>query len=333
VLGKKLAVDLGTQTVRMVVKGEGAITSEPSVVALRTDDHLTAGLFGGGALRAAAEDSELRLLRPVAGGSLVDEAALRTLLNHVMIRAIGRQRIFKPDVVMTVMAALTGDERRLMLDAAMQSGARTAYLLDAVVAGAIGSGMPVSSAAGHLAIDVGAGKTEIAVLAQEGTVAGRCLAGHGGDRLAVSIAAHVHRKHGVELDLAAAEDIAASLACVGIHEERRFEVMGRLHNAARPVTVTSTELTPVLDAHVRPIAIALDEVLAETPPGLRDDVHRAGIVMFGGAARLEGLDRYLSASCRMRVRVDGEPQLSVIRGTGYSLDNLDVLKRNFMYIR
>jgi len=231
------------------------------------------------------------------------------------------------------MSSLGGDERRLLLDAAMQSGARTAYLLNAVVAGAIGSGTPVSSASGHLAVDIGAGKTEIAVLAQEGTVAGRSLAGHGGDRLAACIAEHVRTANGVALPAPTVEDIATSLACVGVHEERRLHVTGDRNGEAVDITITSTELAPCLDAYVRPIAVALHEVLSETPAALQDDIHRSGIVMFGGAARLEGLDRYLSASCGARVRLDGEPHLSVIRGTGYSLDNLDVLKRNFMYIR
>jgi rod shape-determining protein MreB len=331
-LGKKIGIDLGTASVRLVVKGEGILVTEPSVVAIRHGDVL-ASLMGAAALDAASDDADLRLHRPLLGGSIADPVAARALVSHLVTRAVGRQRIFKPDVVIAAMSLLPGDQRRALLEAAMLAGARTAYLLDAPVAAAMGCGMNLSGANGHLVIDIGAGKTDIAVLAMEGTVAGRCLPGHGGQRLHATVAEHVRDAYGVTLPADQVEDVIASLARVGPHEERQLELTGVRDGSEARVTLSSTELAPFLDAHVRPIAGALDEVLNDTPASLIEDIREEGAILCGGAARLEGLDHALAMSCAFAVRRDGEAQLAAVRGTGHALDNLDVLKRNFMYIR
>ena len=331
-LGKKVGIDLGTSTVRLVVKGDGVIAGEPSVVALGAGGDWSS-VVGVAALDAAAARPQQRLYRPLMGGSIVDPVAARTLINHVITRAVGRQRIFKPDVVIAVMSALPGDQRRALLEAALLAGARTAYLLDATIAAAMGCGMRLSGPNGHLVVDVGAGKVDVAVLALEGSVASRSLPGAGGERLHGCIKDHLRDAHGVVVPDDTVEDIVASLARVGAHEQRRLDVASRRGDEDVIVSLTSTELSSCLDAHVRGIATALDEVIADTPPQLLDDVREEGIVLTGGGARLEGLGRALAASTGIDVRVDGEPQLCAVRGTGYALDNLDVLKRNFMYIR
>jgi rod shape-determining protein MreB and related proteins len=332
VLGKKVGIDLGTMTTRIIVKGEGMIGSEPTAVAIRGGE-VQAAIFGAPAFEAAAEDAELRLRRPIAGGEIVDATAARWLVNHAMIRAAGRQRIFKPDVVIAVMSSLAGSQRRGLLEAAALAGARTAYLLDAPLASAMGAGVRLNGPNGHLVVDIGAGKTDIAALALEGTVSGRCLAGHGGERLHSGVADHILAQHGTVLDPATIEELIASLARVGPHEERRLEVTGTSGGEDQRITVTSTELGECLEGHVRPILGALEAVIADTPSRLMGDIKREGIVLCGGGARLEGLDSAIAAATGFEVHRDSQPQLCAVRGTGYALDNLDVLKRALMYIR
>ncbi len=225
-LGKKVGIDLGTTTTRIIVKGEGMIASEPTAVAIR-DGGVQAAVFGEAAFETQAQDPEFQLKRPIAGGQIADAASARWLINHAMIRAAGRQRIFKPDVVIAVMSSLPGGQRRSLLEAAALAGARTAYLLDAPLAAAMGAGIRLSGPNGHLIVDIGAGKTDVAALALEGTVSGRCLSGHGGMRLHACIADHIRREHQVTLDAATVEEVIASLARVGPHEERRLDVMGK----------------------------------------------------------------------------------------------------------
>ena len=331
-LGKKVGIDLGTTTTRIIVKGEGMIASEPTAVAIR-DGGMQAAVFGESAFETAAEDPEFQLRRPIAGGEIADPASARWLVNHAMIRAAGRQRIFKPDVVIAVMSSLPGGQRRSLLEAAALAGARTAYLLDAPLAAAMGAGIRLSGPNGHLVVDVGAGKTDIAALALEGTVSGRCLAGHGGMRLHTSVAEHVHQEHGVTVDSATVEELIASLARVGPHEERRLDVIGEGERGEASLTITSTELNACLDAHVRPIVAAIDAVIADTPERLMSDIKREGILLCGGGAQLEGLDSAIATATGIEVHRESQPQLCAVRGTGYALDNLDVLKRALMYIR
>lgn len=331
-LGKKVGIDLGTTTTRIIVKGEGMIASEPTAVAIR-DGGVQAAVFGEAAFETQAQDPEFQLKRPIAGGQIADAASARWLVNHAMIRAAGRQRIFKPDVVIAVMSSLPGGQRRSLLEAAALAGARTAYLLDAPLAAAMGAGIRLSGPNGHLIVDLGAGKTDVAALALEGTVSGRCLSGHGGMRLHACIADHIRREHEVTLDAATVEEVIASLARVGPHEERRLDVMAKGNSGEQTLTITSTELNACLDAHVRPILTALDAVIADTPERLMADIRREGVLLCGGGAQLEGLDSAIAAATGIEVHRESQPQLCVVRGTGYALDNLDVLKRALMYIR
>jgi rod shape-determining protein MreB and related proteins len=322
VLGKKLGVDLGTSTVRVVTRGEATLVAEPAVVAIREGEGgLT--LLGTAALEAAVEDRTLELRRPMRGGDVRDRRALSVLMHQAVNRAVGRQRIFKPDLVVAVRAGMGGDDRRAVLEAAARAGSRTVYLIDAAIAAAMGAGIAVSSEQPHLIIDIGAGKTDVAVLALEGTVAGRSVVS-GSEDLFDRLAAHVEAVHGVILDRAQLRS-AAHLLVAATHEERTAEIGG--------VLLSSHELSALVTEYLRPLDDALLEVLEETPAALRRDVRSAGLVLTGGGARLEGLERHVALVAGASARVAGEPEECTVRGTGLAVDNLDVLRRNFMYIR
>jgi rod shape-determining protein MreB and related proteins len=322
VLGKKLGVDLGTSTVRVVTRGEATVIAEPAVVAIREGD---AGLtlLGTAALEAAVDDRSLDLRRPMQGGNVRDGRALTALMHQAVNRAVGRQRIFKPDLVIAVRAGMSGDDRRSVLEAAARAGSRTVYLIDAAIAAAMGAGIAVTSSQAHLIIDVGAGKTDIAVLALEGTVSGRSLV-TGSEDLFDRLAAHIEAVHGVVLDRAQLRS-AAHLLVAASHEERTAEICG--------VLLSSEELSPLVAEYLRPLDTALVEVLEETPVALSRDVRRAGILLTGGGARLEGIERHVAVVAGCSARVATEPEDCTVRGTGLAVDNLDVLRRNFMYIR
>jgi rod shape-determining protein MreB len=322
VLGKKLGVDLGTSTVRVVTRGEATVIAEPAVVGMRDGDGgLT--LLGTAALEAAVDDRTLELRRPMHAGNVQDRRALTVLMNLAVNRAVGRQRIFKPDLVVAVRAGMSGDDRRAVLEASARAGSRTVYLIDAAIAAAMGGGISVTSAQAHLVIDLGAGKTDIAVLALEGTVAGRSLSS-GSDDLFDLLAAHVEAVHDVVLDRAQLRS-AAHLLVAASHEERTAEIGG--------VLLSSHELAPLVADHLRPLDAALLEVLDEVPSALSRDVRSAGLLLTGGGERLEGIERHVAHLTGASARVAGDPEECTVRGTGLAVDNLDVLRRNFMYIR
>jgi rod shape-determining protein MreB and related proteins len=322
VLGKKLGVDLGTATTRVITRGEGTVLAEPTVLAIQEGEPVLS-LFGTSAIEAAAADESLELRRPLRGGNVVDRRALTSLVQHAVNRAAGRQRIFKPDLVIAVRSGMSGDDRRAVLEAAARAGSRTVYLIDAAIAAAMGAGIAVTAPRANLIIDVGAGKTDIAVLALEGTVASRSLS-IGSDALYDRLAAHMESVHGVALTQAELHG-ANRLFVAASHEERTAEIGG--------VLLSSHELAPLVTEHLRALDTALLEVLDETPPPLRQDVRRAGLLVTGGGARLEGLERHLGVVSGYSARVASEPEGCTVRGTALAVDNLDVLRRNFMYIR
>jgi rod shape-determining protein MreB len=328
-LGKRLGIDLGSGSLRAVVRGEGLPLTEPSVVARhRRRGYSAAGL----AAAEMARDAEMEMIRPLGGGTIADRNALAALLHQVVNRAAGRQRIFRPDVVIAICPAMGGDDRLAILDICARIGTRTAYLIDAPTAAAMGAGHPPSGSRGHLVVDVGAGTVDVASLVSEGTIAGRTLT-TAGDALRSAVAERLESRHGVTLEPAVAEDVIASLACVGPHEERRMPVPAGSGAEATTLSIASVEIADLVDAHARQIAHAITEVLDETPVALRRDILEEGITLCGGGARLEGLDRYLGIQAGCSVTVAADPLTCVIRGTQAAVENLDVLRRSFMYIR
>jgi rod shape-determining protein MreB len=334
-LGKKLAIDIGTATLRMHVKGEQQSSAEPSLVAV--DDQTARVVAAGLTATAVAEGrSDVTLISPVHDGALGDLNACEALLNHVVTRGVGRQRIFKPDIMVAVMSAMSGRDRRALMEMAVRVGARTTYLIDAPLAAASGAGLPVTTVHGHLVVDAGAGKTDVAVVSVESMIAGRC-ARRGGRHLDAAIARHLAGAHGLQVDAATAEDVKLEIAAaVPLAEERRLLVRGTDISTGEPteVRVSSTEIGEVVRAELEDVGQALREVLAETPATLLDDIRHDGAVLTGGAARLRGLDRWVSGVIGgAPVRVAAEPEGCVVRGVATALDNLDVMRRNFLYIR
>jgi rod shape-determining protein MreB len=332
-LGKKLAIDIGTANLRLQVKGEQPTTTEPSLVAVEGDAGRVVAV--GAAAVAAAEHSGITLLAPVHDGALGDPAAYEGLLQHVVTRGVGRQRIFKPDIMLAVMSAMPGHDRRALMEMAVRVGARTIYLIDAPLAAASGAGLPITTVHGHLVIDAGAGKTDVAVISVESMIVGRCVR-RGGHHLDAAIARHLAAAHGIVVSAAVAEDVKLEIgAATPLPEERMLLVQGEDVATGGPAEaqVSSTEIGEVVRNELQDLSQALREVLAETPPSLLDDVRGDGAVITGGAARLRGLDRWVSAVIGAPVRIAGEPEGCVVRGVATALDNLDVARRNFLYIR
>ncbi|MGP8160089.1 MAG: rod shape-determining protein [Candidatus Dormibacteria bacterium] len=328
-LGKRLGIDLGTGSLRAVVRGEGPVLTEPMLVARhRRRGDAAAGM----AAVDLARDDDMEIVRPLGAGVIADRNALATLLHQVVNRVAGRQRIFRPDVVIAICPAMGGDDRLAILDICAKIGTRTAYLIDSPIAAAMGAGHLPAGGRGHLVADIGSGTVDVASLVSEGTIASRTLPA-AGDALRAAIAERLEASHHAFIEPAVADDVVASLACVGPHEERRMPV--RAGSGAGPITlsIASLEIADLVDAHARQIAQAIDEVLEETPLALRHDILEEGVILCGGGARLEGLDRYLGIQTRCAVNLAPDPSSCVIRGTQAAVENLDVLRRSFMYIR
>ena len=286
-LSKKIGVDVGRATATVYVRGEGVVVHEPSQA------------------RAG----------PGLGGALPD----------LVRRAQGFQRLFKPELMICVSPEVPRIVRCALTEAAIDAGARQAWLIEEPLAAAIGAGLPIEESAGVLVCDIGAGSTEIAVLSRSGTVVTRTLP-VGGIDLDRAIAIRLHGRLGVRLDDRAAE--AAKLAAGAA-----LPLEPPLVASVEGHEVTSTELATAMEPVLEAVAAEVAGVLEEAPGGLVGELRSRGLTLTGGGAKLRGIDGFMATRLGLPVHVAADPETCVARGAGLALERLEVVKRGQLYAR
>ena len=252
-------------------------------------------------------------------GVVVNEPSGKATLPHLIGKANGRPRLFRPDVVVSVPSAVTSGERRAVTEAAMSAGARQVWLIDEPLAAAMGAGLPIADARASAICELGAATTEVAVISLSGTVAARSI-GVGGRALDAALAA----RFGLGEPEAEQVKVAVGSAMP----------MGEpLVTTVRGVEISSNDVAAAIAEPLRLIASAIGDVVRELPRPLAADVRERGIVLSGGGAQLRRLPVYITDATGIPAVVAEEPQTTVVRGTGVALDSFEVLKRNQSYLR
>ncbi|HYM49783.1 MAG TPA: rod shape-determining protein [Candidatus Limnocylindrales bacterium] len=331
-LSKKIGIDLGTAAVTVYVKGEGIVFREPSVVA--TDDAGTRVVaVGAAASELAGRAPAPKVVRAVSRGAVVDYRGAGAMLQHILLRVCGRQRIFRPDVMLAVPSTVGGVERRLVLEATMQAGAKTAYLIEKPLAAAIGAGIAIGSTDGIAICDLGAGSIEAAVIAHGEMVTSTALP-VGGDRLDEAIVERVRQRHDVIITRGDAERLKIELGQAGAPAGAgSAPVPGRdASGGEAEVRVDAEDVRAAIAPVLEEIAQGLQAMLDGLPPALLGPVRRNGLVLTGGSAQLQGLDRFLAQRLNLPTRAARNPQACVATGTGLALENLQLIRRGQHYI-
>jgi len=252
-------------------------------------------------------------------GVVVNERADGAALGQLIAKASGRTRLFRPEVAISVPSEITSAERRAVTEAAISAGARQAWLIDEPLAAAIGAGLPIAERRASAICDIGAAKTEIAIISLSGMVVAQSIP-VGGRDIDRAIATHL------AIDEPAAERVKIAIgSAVAMDEPLRTEVGA--------VEVSTNDLLETIRAPLSSIARAILDALREAPPTLVADIRERGIVLAGGGAQLRGIDRYLAQQTGVPAVVAEEPQTSVVRGTGLALEKFEVLKRNQSFLR
>jgi len=312
ILSRKIGIDVGTSTVLIYVKGEGIVINEPSMVAVNRDG-----------------------TRVLAVGRQAFEMMGRAPASIHIGKVQGRQRLFKPEIMVCVPSGVTSVERRAVTEAAIAAGARQAWLIDEPLAAAIGAGLAIAEPRGNAICDIGGGTTAIAVISLSGMVVAHSIR-VGGNRIDDAIATYMKRKHNLLIGERTAEEVKLAVgSAVSMKQPLLTEVRGRdlVTGLPRNVEVSSNEIVEAIDEPLRLIAGAVRDVLEETPPELAADIFDRGIVLTGGGAQLQGIEQYLSMHTGIPAVVADEPQTSVVRGTGLALETFEVLRRNQAYLR
>ncbi|HET9410344.1 MAG TPA: rod shape-determining protein [Candidatus Dormibacteraeota bacterium] len=334
-MSKKIGIDLGTSTVLIYVKGEGIVVNEPSLVAVNRDGTRILAIGRQAQEMVGRTPDAIQVVRPMREGVIADFVVTEGMLHHFIGKVQGRQRIFKPEIMICVPSGVTSVERRAVTEAAISAGARQAWLIDEPLAAAIGAGLPISEPRGNAICDIGGGTTEIAVISLSGMVVAHSIR-VGGNRIDDAIATYLKRKHNLLIGERTAEDLKISAgSAVTMKEPLYAEVRGRdlVSGLPRSLEVSSNEVVEAIQEPLRLIVGAVRAVLEETPPELAADIFDRGIVLSGGGAQLRGLDRYIAMHTGIPTVVANDPQTSVVRGTGLALENFEVLKRNQSYLR
>ena len=334
-LSKKIGIDLGTSTVLIYVKGEGIVVNEPSLVAVNRDGTRILAIGRQAFDMVGRAPEAIQIVRPMREGVIADFVVTEGMLHHLIGKVQGRQRLFKPEIMVCVPSGVTSVERRAVTEAAISAGARQAWLIDEPLAAAIGAGLPIAEPRGNAVCDIGGGTTEVAVISLSGMVVAHSIR-VGGNRLDDAIASYLKRRHNLLVGERTAEEAkVAAGSAVSMKQPLFTEVRGRdiVTGLPRSIRISSNDIAEAVQEPLRLIVGAIRDVLEETPPELAADIFDRGIVLSGGGAQLRGLDRYISMHTGIPAVVADEPQTSVVRGTGLALENFEVLKRNQSYLR
>jgi len=331
-LGLDIGLDLGTASVLVYVKGRGIVLREPSVVAIdkNTDRILAVGEEARKML--GRTPGNIVAIRPLREGVISDyhvtEKMLKYFLNKVCANSFFK--LFKPRVMICVPSGVTEVEKRAVEDAAMQAGARKTYLIEEPIAAAIGAGIDITKACGSMVVDIGGGTTDIAVISLGGTVVSTSVK-IAGDKFDEAIVRYMRKKHNIMIGERTAEELKIQIGTVFPRpKEVQVDVRGRnlVSGLPKTITITSTEIMEALEEPVSSIVEAVHSVLERTPPELAADISERGIVMTGGGCLVYGMDKLLEYKTGIRVIIADDAVSCVAIGTGKTLDNLDILRKN-----
>ncbi len=324
IFGRDIGIDLGTATVAVAVRGKGIITREPSVVAM---DKNTGRLLkvGAAAQRMLGRTpGNIVAIHPLQGGVISDFDMTERMVRE-LLRKVTSFSLLKPRVVVSVPSGITEVEERAVIDAGIRAGARKVYLMEAPVAAAMGAGVDISKAEGHMVVDVGAGTTDIAVVSLSGVVQSESIK-TAGDAFDEAIIKYIRKKHNLLVGKTTAEELKKSIGCVFPKpDEMSVEVKGRclMTGLPRMVSVSSTEMIDAFDEVSEQILEAIHRVLENTQPELVADISENGIVITGGGALLWGFDRLIESSTSIRTRIADDADMCVAYGLNKALDMIN----------
>lgn len=327
---KDVGIDLGTANTLVHIKGKGIILMEPSVVAIQRDTGEVLAVGEEAKQMIGRTPGNIIAIRPMKDGVIADFEVTQSMLRYLIKRALQKGNLFmRPRVVICIPTGVTPVEERAVREAALQAGAREAYLIEEPMAAAIGAGLPVGEPTGNMVVDIGGGTTEVAVISLGGIVTSRSIR-VAGDEMDDAVIQHVKRTYNLLIGERTAEDIKIRIgSAIWNGELETYEVRGRdlVTGLPKTVTVSAEEVQKALAETLSKIVEAVKVCLEKTPPELSADIMDRGIVLAGGGSMLRDLDRLISQETGIPVILSEKPLYAVALGTGKALENIEVLRR------
>ncbi|MBI3983880.1 rod shape-determining protein [Candidatus Microgenomates bacterium] len=329
---KKIGIDLGTVNTLIYVPKHGITVNEPTAVARDVNNHEVIAIGRQAESMIGRTPEAIELYKPLSSGVIADFRATQVMLRHYINRAIGRFRLVKPDVMVSIPSGATSTERKAVIDVTLAAGARAVYLIQEPVAAALGANVPIAEPQGSLIIEMGGGTTEIAVISLGGIVA-RHSVRVGGTNIDNAISDYLRRQYSLAVGDKTAEQVKRKVG-VAMPERKnaKTDVKGRdiVTGLPKTVTVSSSELVEPIQEIIEKVVLAIRTVLEKTPAELVSDIIDHGIILSGGGALLTNLDQLLIKVIGVPVDVTDQPLKCVAKGIGVALGNLGEYQKSLL---
>lgn len=329
IISKDIGIDLGTSNIRIHLKGKGVVLSEPAVVAI---NQITGEILAVGnqakEMIGRTPDS-IVAFKPLKDGVIADFESTRALMQNLISRVVQKSLFYRPRIVVSIPSGITDVEERAVEGVVYKSGAKEVYLMEEVMAAAIGSGLEVEKPEGAMIVDLGGGTSEMAVLSLGGIVVSNSVK-IAGEKLDKDIVEYIKQKFNVIIGDGEAEEVKKQIgAATAAMTEDRMEVKGRnlLTGLPETITVTTEDINEAMKDSLNEILRVIKLTLEQTPPELASDIMERGIALSGGLSLLRNIDRLISDETGMPVFIADEPEKCVVKGVGMALDNIEVLKK------
>jgi rod shape-determining protein MreB len=329
---RKIGIDLGTANTIVFVPGKGFIINEPTIVALSVPDNTVLAVGREAKEMVGRTPDDIIPYKPLKEGVIADYYITKAMLRYFIKKACGPMNIFRPDVVISVPAGITQTERRAVINAAKEAGAREAHVVREPILAALGAGIPINSSSGNMILNIGGGTSEVAVVALGGIVSWASLR-VAGNKFDSAIMDYIKKKYSLSIGEQTAESIKIEVgSALPTKHKSDFQIRGRdlVSGLPKNISISSNEIAEALNAYLVDIATAVQNVFNETPPELVADVMEKGMILSGGGSQLAGLPEFLKRMLGVSAYVAEEPLFCVAKGAGLILTHLDVYKRTLL---
>ena len=334
-LTQDIGIDLGTATILVYIKGQGIVLNEPSVVAKDVDSGRILAIGEDARRMIGRTPGNIVAVRPLREGVIADYENTEQMLRYFIEKVAGKALFFKPRIMVCVPSGVTSVEKRAVLEAAIQAGAKETYLIEEPLAAALGAGLDIAEPCGAMVVDIGGGTTDVAVLSLGGIVVSSSIR-VAGDMFDDSIIRYLRKEHKLMIGERTAEEIKIKIgtAYTDLRKEST-DVRGRdlVSGMPKTVVVNSAEIRQAISEPIGLIIDCVKSVLERTPPELASDIIDRGIVMTGGGAMLHGLDILITKQTGIACHLADDPTTCVARGTGIALDSLEMLGSHLTSVR
>lgn len=325
-----MAVDFGTANCIIYDSQRGVVLSEPTVVAISIKERKVLAIGEEARVMLGKVPEGVEAKRPLKNGGISNYRLAEALLNKFFDKVLGKVRIIKPEVIVSIPAGINSVEERAIVQALKSVGAGHIYMLPEPVAAAIGATMPIHTSSGNLIVNLGGGTAEIAILSLNGLVSYESHKG-AGDAINDSIKNYIKKRYSIIVGEQTAEDIKINIGtAIPLKKNREYEVRGKNYKSGQPevLVINSNELIEPIREVIDEITNSVKRVLANTPPELMSDIIDRGMVLSGGTSLLFGIDELLTKSIGIPAHVVDDPLTCVARGLNIALQNIDEFKRS-----